>query len=81
MCLIPHNLLDLQMLLAILSLKKVSKKRKVSKAPSRDGREAVVAYFAFFAYFVNEGGDFTCTGFKSGRYLASNELSFDIISC
>jgi hypothetical protein len=32
MCLIPHNLLDLQMLLAILSLKKVSKKRKVSKA-------------------------------------------------
>ncbi len=37
MCLIPHNLLDLQILLAILSLKKVSKKRKVSKASSGDG--------------------------------------------
>jgi hypothetical protein len=37
MCLTPRNLLDLQMLLEVLSLKKVSKKRKVSKASSRDG--------------------------------------------
>jgi len=69
------------MLLEILSLKKVSKKRKVSKGSSGDGGGPVVAHLAFFSDFANEGGDFTCTGFKSGRYLASNELSFDIISC
>jgi hypothetical protein len=39
MCLIPHNLLDLQILLAILSLKKVSKKRNVSQGASGDGGE------------------------------------------
>ncbi len=56
MCLIPHNLLDLQTLLAISSLKKVPKKRKVSKASSGDGGEAYRSVFAFFANFANEGG-------------------------
>lgn len=69
MCLIPHNLLNMQTLLAFSSLKKVSKERKVSKASSGDrGGRAAVAYFAFFANFANEGGDFICTGFKSGHY-------------
>ena len=75
MCLIPHNLLDLQILLEIFSLKKVSKKRKVSKGPSGDrGGRPLVAYFAFFADFANEGGDFICTGFKSGRYPQATRL-------
>ncbi len=61
-------------MLAISSLKEVSKKRKVSKASGGDGGRLVVAYFAFFANFANEGGDFICTGFKSGRYSRFNFL-------
>ncbi len=72
MCLIPHDLLDLQTLLAISSLKKVSKKRKVSKGPSGDmGGRPTVAHFSFFADFANEGIDFICTGFKAGHYGAA----------
>ena len=57
MCLIPHNLLDLQTLLAISSLKKVSKKRKVSKGPSGDGGKGLSSRTSlFFANFANEGG-------------------------